>query len=671
MNTWTISAQVAAPQVECVDIANNGDVTLTWTPPSDPNGEFIEYRVYSNSSGSYNFIGSITNINTTSYTEVGANANANSISYIVTSAYNNGSVQEAVQADTVSSIFLVISNPNNGTAILQWNAISSNPLPNANSYYYIYKEYPAGNWFLNDSIPVGTVFYRDTIDICDDWINYQIVLNSANCQSGSNIGGDQFQDMLPPDEPSINYVTVDTATGEVIINWDTTYAADTYGYILLQNINGSWVFIDTVYGKYNTTYTNLNSFANFQSENYGVAAFDSCFHGSPPSSNTSPMGIAHRSVHLSPSVNVCSKEISLSWNSYVNWESGVNRYELYVQKNGGVFSLLQSSIDTTYLHENLESLSDYCYVVKAVSNSGVESLSNKTCKNMYQPPLPSISYLQSASVTNENEVTIDLKTSLNGKVSAFNLYRSDEEFINYELIDSQPPGATIVSFLDYDVSTNDQSYYYKVVVEDSCGNEADSTNIAKTILLTVNANSSIMTNLLQWSVYKEWDGNVKEYNIYRSVNGEYNSTAIATVPASQKYYEDQITNFVGTASDGEFCYYIEAVEQTNSYGVSARSLSNEYCVTQDPLVYVPNAFVIGGVNPIWKPVINLVDYSKYSVKVFGRKGHLVFNSSDPYAGWDGTYKGSPAMIGVYVYQIELEDGGGNPFVVSGHVTLVR
>ena len=164
---------------------------------------------------------------------------------------------------------------------------------------------------------------------------------------------------------------------------------------------------------------------------------------------------------------------------------------------------------------------------------------------------------------------------------------------------------------------------------------------------------------------------MKEYNIYRSINGVYGSSPIATVPATQRYYEDQIANFVGTNSNGEFCYYIEAVENMNSYGISATSLYNESCVTQDPLVYVPNGFVIGGANPIWKPVINLVDFTTYHVQVFGRQGHMVFDSTDPYKGWDGTYRGKPAMIGVYVYQIELKDGGGNPFVVSGHVTLVR
>ena len=66
---------------------------------------------------------------------------------------------------------------------------------------------------------------------------------------------DQFQDMLPPDIPSINFVSVDT-TGFVEIDWDTTYFQDAYAYIIFQNINGIWEVLDTVIGYNNTYYLN-------------------------------------------------------------------------------------------------------------------------------------------------------------------------------------------------------------------------------------------------------------------------------------------------------------------------------------------------------------------------------------------------------------------------------
>ena len=185
-----------------------------------------------------------------------------------------------------------------------------------------------------------------------------------------------------------------------------------------------------------------------------------------------------------------------------DWNSGVARYDLYASENGGAYSVINSSLDTVFTHTNLTSLSNYCYVVKAVSNDGIESLSNKVCKKVYQPALPTITYLQSASVVAPNQIEVDLKVTTNGQVSEYNLYRSVDELTGYEFIDQKPPGSQLITFTDYNVSTSDLSYYYKIIIEDSCGNTADSTNIAETILLTTSSNSTDMTNLLQWNAYK-------------------------------------------------------------------------------------------------------------------------------------------------------------------------
>ena len=46
-----------------------------------------------------------------------------------------------------------------------------------------------------------------------------------------------------------------------------------------------------------------------------------------------------------------------------------------------------------------------------------------------------------------------------------------------------------------------------------------------------------------------------------------------------------------------------------------------------PIVYVPNGLFIGGINNTWKPVVSLIDFSSYDLKVVGRQGHIVFSSS--------------------------------------------
>jgi gliding motility-associated-like protein len=62
--------------------------------------------------------------------------------------------------------------------------------------------------------------------------------------------------------------------------------------------------------------------------------------------------------------------------------------------------------------------------------------------------------------------------------------------------------------------------------------------------------------------------------------------------------------------------------------------------------------------------------------VFDRWGKKVFESSnlppnDPRFGWDGTYKGSGAAPGSYVYQVRIPDSNGKTSVFKGTILLLR
>ena len=112
-------------------------------------------------------------------------------------------------------------------------------------------------------------------------------------------------------------------------------------------------------------------------------------------------------------------------------------------------------------------------------------------------------------------------------------------------------------------------------------------------------------------------------------------------------------------------------ENINNFGISETSFSNRTCVNHNPIVYVPNGLFIGGINNTWKPVVSLIDFSSYDVKVLGRQGHIVFSSTDANQEWDGNYKGKYVPIDVYVYQLTFVDAEGQFYEYSGHVTVVR
>jgi gliding motility-associated-like protein len=72
----------------------------------------------------------------------------------------------------------------------------------------------------------------------------------------------------------------------------------------------------------------------------------------------------------------------------------------------------------------------------------------------------------------------------------------------------------------------------------------------------------------------------------------------------------------------------------------------------DTLLWVPNAFSPNGdgSNDIFR--VYGKNFKTIEFKVFNRWGELVFFTTDPSQGWDGTYKGKEMVPGVYVYSIK-------------------
>jgi gliding motility-associated-like protein len=64
--------------------------------------------------------------------------------------------------------------------------------------------------------------------------------------------------------------------------------------------------------------------------------------------------------------------------------------------------------------------------------------------------------------------------------------------------------------------------------------------------------------------------------------------------------------------------------------------------------------------------------SGYHFTVFNRWGQEVFSSDFRDKGWDGYFKGEPADLGVYYYNMEAYIGDNlKKITTSGNVTLVR
>lgn len=86
-------------------------------------------------------------------------------------------------------------------------------------------------------------------------------------------------------------------------------------------------------------------------------------------------------------------------------------------------------------------------------------------------------------------------------------------------------------------------------------------------------------------------------------------------------------------------------------------------------VFIPNAFTPNGdgINDTWY-IPALSAYPNFELSVYDRYGHPVFQARKANVYWDGRFKGQPLPVGVYVYMLDLKDGGN---LLKGTVLISR
>ncbi|MCC5923735.1 MAG: gliding motility-associated C-terminal domain-containing protein, partial [Crocinitomicaceae bacterium] len=253
------------------------------------------------------------------------------------------------------------------------------------------------------------------------------------------------------------------------------------------------------------------------------------------------------------------------------------------------------------------------------------------------------------------------------------LERYNAALDTFEVIDEAPVGMdNFVQFFDANVDVQRNSYTYRIAMVDTCDQILDYSNIGKTILAEVITQDTEMRHTIQWTPYAEFEGDVVRYDIYRTINGVMDTQPIVSLTPDRRSYTDDVADFF-EVSDGKFCYQVVAVEANNTYGFSEWSRSNLVCPIVQPVIYIPNAFSVGGLNPVFKPVTSLHRMQDYEFVIMDRMGRTIFQTKDPSEGWTGVIAGTGniAREGVYVYRLSLRDGNGIQVVRNGHVTLLN
>lgn len=656
----------SSPQIRCLAVDSVGDVTVTWVIPKDTSSAtFKNYTLYYSTSKTGPFSNAvISSISQSSTTLNGLGANAAPYYfYILTDDIANG---YSSAADTLETIFLNVLNMS-GVARLMWNPIHKPNLPTSTGWYKIYREYPQYVWTLIDS--TQSLIYLDTITICNAWLNYKVEIeDSSGCESVSNIAGGNFKNINAPPTPPMDTVSVNAANG-VSITWYPASKNDVIGYLVYERINGVWKVIDTIYGINNTSYYYPNGNPDSASLQFCIAALDSC-------GNVGTLNNWQNTLFLMQAPDSCLQENYLTWNKYVSLIPGVKEYNLYVSVNGGPFFIMATTDANTvsFLQTGMNTVANYRYYIQVVdsNNPGITASSNIISYSVTVPPVPKFSYLQTATVVGGVSNAVNCYVDSTAECTDYTLQRADAAGAPYNTVATAGTNTQYVHFADPTADPNKQSYFYRVITQNQCGYNVDTSQLGQTIFLSAYGDATGV-NTLTWNDYENWQNGVSKYYIFRNEDGgPFSMVAAASyTKAGTNIYKDDVSGVL--SGQGIFSYYIVAYEVPSMYPFTDTSASNIAEAYQDPRVYIPNAFNPSpkGVNKVFIPIGVFENVSNYDFSVFDRLGQLLFETHNTAEGWDGRYGGHVCPEGVYVYHIVYTSSKGEYFDRKGTVTLLK
>jgi len=675
---WASAAQgQSSATLTCLEVQGNS-VNISWT--TAPNAvTFVTNHIYaSDGTGSFSEIIQSTNLSG-SFLFAGANALTNSCCVYIQTEDNVGGSPAFSNSETFCSTFLTanasVSPP--GFVELQWNSPSSNAAWLAAINAEVWLEYPAGVWNKIATLPGAATSFNYEVTVCGEQLNFQIRYSGLpNCDFASNTAGGVFSDQTAPAIPTITAVTVNPSTGQAELNWSVNTSGDTDGYIVY-SCNGTTVnLIDTVFGINNTQFSDLLSNTSSGPECYLLSAIDTCYSGVPPSPNTSPTGsVCNCTIFLSPAAyTLCDTSIDFSWSAYTGWSSSVDYYVLMHSLDGINFTPVDtvngSTLAGIHAFTSISSGIHY-YGVVAYSNSGVTSASNIQSINITYPSPPSINYITSVSVNSSKDIDITVRSEATLVPHKYILQRKNLYApFNWEYHMDITQSATNIVFTDTDVNSDDVIYDYRVVVQNPCGYYLDTTNTGRNIRLRGENRSEFLLNNINWSVYEDWENGVMEYLVLRSVDGGAETQAYSA-NSTNLAFSDDLEPFL--SSKGQFCYRIQANSEPISYfpNETFSSYSNEKCLDQEPLIWIPNAMMIHGENNLFFPVISFADTSIYTLNIFSRWGDYVFETDKLSDKWDGQMNGDYVHENAYVYYITVKDGRGVLHERRGLITVLK
>ncbi len=426
-------------------------------------------------------------------------------------------------------------------------------------------------------------------------------------------------DVNPPDFIELDSVSVDGLSQKIQIGWPANTSIDHKGYLIFENVSSNNVQV----ADQNTNgYVHLGSKPGLGPATYTYNSYDSC-------NNFNILAKPHTSIYLKQNYSFCDLSITLTWTPYVGWNT--DKYYIYAAINGGSFILIDSTSTLTYVLQNAQKGADYCLFVRSKKvGSSYTSSSNRVCFTFPNYPVVQNTHIKSISVRNTTTIEIKWYTEQSDVSVDASLYRGESPQ-NMQFIKSinYSNGDNYVTDL---VDTDKSSYFYQIIVEDSCIKNHDTSLLTQSVFLSKNDN----TSTIDWTSFI-FDQSINTGDLVY-FNGSTWNLQSTIVPG--------LNNSFAISLDSAQCFRI--------ISVSARgdsSISNIVCVEDELRVFIPTAikFNGNGANAVFGIYGTGIDWENTTVGIFTRWGEKIFEIGENQKTWDGTYKQKRVQSGIYLY----------------------
>lgn len=188
-------------------------------------------------------------------------------------------------------------------------------------------------------------------------------------------------------------------------------------------------------------------------------------------------------------------------------------------------------------------------------------------------------------------------------------------------------------------------------------------------VLTVYPNCDAGENFLTWDLPTgSCDDDAIEYHIYYTpvLDGDMELIAVITDLLDTSFLHDNLESIAG-------CYAITSMDSVFNESL----ITDTFCVENCPVYELPNVFTPDGdgINDTFHP-FPYKFVQDIDIKIFNRWGNLVFETSDPDVGWDGTNRLTKldCSDGVYYYVCTVNEiylQGIVPRDLNGFIELIR